>query len=78
MSNWNPGQVRDYVPGLGPKYQRTPSQDYDSFELQQGPATYGDEKSAYQGDRFKPRKRLNDPIFLILFLIVVRGSLRRS
>ena len=34
----------------------------------------GDTKSPYEGERFKPKKRINDPIFLILFIAQVRHA----
>lgn len=85
MSNWVPGPVRDYVPGQSSKYERTPSQDLDSFEMQQGPAgsnySYGaggyEKSTAYRADRFRSKKRLNDPIFLLLFIVVVSAYLTR-
>ncbi|EJF65249.1 hypothetical protein DICSQDRAFT_159440 [Dichomitus squalens LYAD-421 SS1] len=33
----------------------------------------GDTKSPYEGERFKPKKRINDPIFLILFIAQLVG-----
>lgn len=59
---YNPGTSQPYAPS-GP------------------PAPYGGEggfgsgldKSPYDGDRFKPKKRFNDPIFLILFIAQVSG-----
>ncbi|KAF8070149.1 plasma-membrane choline transporter-domain-containing protein [Lyophyllum atratum] len=32
-----------------------------------------DQKSPYEGDRFKPKKRINDPIFLVLFVLQFLG-----
>jgi hypothetical protein len=33
---------------------------------------YGaDFKNPYEGDRFKPKKKINDPIFLVLFIAQV-------
>jgi len=31
----------------------------------------GDVKNPYEGDRFKPKKKINDPIFLIFFILQV-------
>jgi hypothetical protein len=42
---------------------------------------FGGEKDPYEGDRFKPKKRINDPIFLVLFIAQVRrymGVIGRS
>jgi hypothetical protein len=36
----------------------------------------GDSKDPYEGGRFKPKKTINDPIFLILFILQVK--LRRA
>ncbi|KAF9049737.1 plasma-membrane choline transporter-domain-containing protein [Panaeolus papilionaceus] len=36
-------------------------------------ANYGDVKDPYEGERFKPKKRINDPIFLILFVLQFVG-----
>jgi hypothetical protein len=37
-----------------------------------------DTKSPYEGDRFKPKKKVNDPVFLIFFILqVLDSSLRR-
>lgn len=33
----------------------------------------GDVKDPYEGDRFKPKKKINDPIFLILFILQLVG-----
>ncbi|KAJ6625642.1 plasma-membrane choline transporter-domain-containing protein, partial [Mycena sp. CBHHK59/15] len=34
---------------------------------------YSDSKSPYDGDRFKPKKRINDPIVLVLFVLQFLG-----
>lgn len=34
-----------------------------------------DSKSPYDGGRFAPKKKVNDPIFLILFLLSVSAEL---
>lgn len=65
--------------GEAPKYNPGMSQPYAPSGP---PAPYGGEggfgsdldKSPYDGDRFKPKKRFNDPIFLILFIAQVSGS----
>lgn len=64
--------------GEAPKYNPGMSQPYAPSGP---PAPYGGEggfgsgldKSPYDGDRFKPKKRFNDPIFLILFIAQVSG-----
>jgi hypothetical protein len=35
------------------------------------PAYSAESKSPYEGDRFKPRRRINDPAFLIFFILQV-------
>lgn len=65
--------------GEAPKYNPGMSQPYAPSGP---PAPYGGEggfgsgldKSPYDGDRFKLKKRFNDPIFLILFIAQVSGS----
>ncbi len=47
------------TPGYAPAYQP-----------QQQPFVQ-DVKDPYEGDRFKPKKRVNDPIFLVLFILQV-------
>ncbi|KAG2015548.1 integral to plasma membrane protein [Coprinopsis cinerea AmutBmut pab1-1] len=38
------------------------------------PPTYGgDVKNPFENDRFKPKKKINDPIFLILFILQLLG-----
>lgn len=56
----NPGYSQTYAPPPGPPQGYPPPQgEYD-------------QKSPYEGDRFKPKKRINDPIILILFVLTVR------
>ncbi|KAH9935626.1 plasma-membrane choline transporter-domain-containing protein [Fomitopsis serialis] len=66
MSNWNKG--RPYAPGPTPNYAP-------QYAPPAGPPPngYGDQKSPYEGDRFRPRKRINDPLFLIFFLLQFAG-----
>lgn len=40
-----------------------------------GQSYNGDVKNPYEGGRFKPKKTINDPIFLILFVLQVRSRL---
>ena len=51
-------------PGPTPHYQLTYSQ------LQ--PSEPTDQKTPFENGRFQPKKRINDPIFLILFILQVR------
>ena len=56
--DYNPGQSQPYAPSQPP------------YNAQGG---YGnDYKAPYEGQRFKPKKRLNDPFFLIFFIAQVR------
>ena len=64
-----------YAPPFGdaPKYNPGTSQPYASSAPPQPPYDEGgyDYNKAYEGDRFKPKTRLNDPVFLILFIAQV-------
>jgi len=61
-----PGYPQNYIPPPGPPPQAS----------YQGDAGYGiEQKSPYDGDRFKPKKRINDPIFLIFFVLQVNEQL---
>ncbi len=53
-----PGPTTGYLQTY--RYAPTPTQ-----------PTY-DTKSPFDGDRFRPRKRINDPIFLVLFILQAR------
>ncbi|KAF8345826.1 plasma-membrane choline transporter-domain-containing protein [Amanita rubescens] len=54
-----PGPTTGYLQTY--RYAPTPTQ-----------PTY-DTKSPFDGDRFRPRKRINDPIFLVLFILQLLG-----
>ncbi|KAF8893351.1 plasma-membrane choline transporter-domain-containing protein [Infundibulicybe gibba] len=56
----HPGPTPAYA-NSGPQWQQSPPQEYN------------DVKSPYEGDRFKPKKKLNDPIFLALFVLQFIG-----
>jgi hypothetical protein len=56
----SPGYTPNYYPPPGPPQ---PYQEQAGYNA--------DQKSPYEGDRFKPKKRINDPIFLIFFLLQV-------
>ncbi|KAJ7346621.1 plasma-membrane choline transporter-domain-containing protein [Mycena albidolilacea] len=68
MSQWP--QQQQYQPGPTPQYapQYAPTQYAPPPE-----PFYNDTKSPYENDRFKPKKRINDPIFLILFVLQFLG-----
>ena len=58
------------------QYYPTPSQPYaQQYAPPPGPPApiYTDDKGGYE--RFKPKKRINDPIFLILFVAQVSCSM---
>ncbi|KAH8828438.1 plasma-membrane choline transporter-domain-containing protein [Flagelloscypha sp. PMI_526] len=58
-----PGQTPVYAP----QYQPAPT----------GSPTY--EKSAFEGGRFKPKKKINDPIFLVVFILqVLKNSVSKG
>jgi len=56
-------------PGPNPNYGQ-PAPYYNPPEQ---PILYnGDSKDPYEGGRFKPKKTINDPVFLILFILQVK------
>jgi hypothetical protein len=67
-----------YVAPPGPSPSQVYGNDQSHAESQQGPKGYPDTAPFSQanektGARFKPKKRLNDPIFLVLFIAAVVG-----
>ncbi|RDB16947.1 Protein PNS1 [Hypsizygus marmoreus] len=58
-------------PGPTPNYGGGYNNNYAYAPTPQQP-TY-DQKSPYENERFKPKKRINDPIFLILFVLQFLG-----
>ena len=67
-------EVGTPAPGPAPYYAENPYAPPQSEQYAyggQGPSYGGDTKSPYEGERFKPKKRINDPIFLILFIAQV-------
>ncbi|EMD37617.1 hypothetical protein CERSUDRAFT_114269 [Gelatoporia subvermispora B] len=58
-----------YGPGPTPNYAEQYAPPIQS-EYRGG---YAEQKSPYENDRFRPKKRLNDPIFLILFIAQLVG-----
>ncbi|KAF8161084.1 plasma-membrane choline transporter-domain-containing protein [Crassisporium funariophilum] len=56
------GQPAYYAPPTQPMYGNGGNGNYN-----------GDVKNPFEGDRFKPKKRINDPIFLILFVLQFLG-----
>jgi hypothetical protein len=78
MSQWNQNQYNQYPQQYPPQSSYTPG--YQPPGPYPGPspnygqpqyASVNDSKNPYEGDRFKPKKKLNDPIFLILFILQV-------
>ncbi|CCM05448.1 uncharacterized protein FIBRA_07667 [Fibroporia radiculosa] len=61
-----------YQPGPTPNYAEpyAPSGAPPDTDFGNG---FSDPKSPYEGDRFKPRKRINDPFFLIVFMLQLAG-----
>ena len=94
MANWNGGSSSPhpyqpvYAPAPGPtapyaeQYAPQPSYGQPQYGYGQNPSGEGgyngDQKNPYEGDRFKPKKRINDPAFLILFIAQVCLQLRLS
>ncbi|KDQ57627.1 hypothetical protein JAAARDRAFT_130142 [Jaapia argillacea MUCL 33604] len=64
-----PGPSAPYAPNQPP---RAYGQGYGNGASYGNAASYG-EKSPYEGDRFKPKTRINDPIFLIFFILQFAG-----
>lgn len=58
-----------YHPGPTPQYA-PPSEPYPPAQDNGG---YGDQKSPYEGDRFKPKKKINDIFFAIFFILQFAG-----
>ncbi|KAG6837726.1 hypothetical protein H0H93_003528 [Arthromyces matolae] len=52
------------TPNYGEPYPQQPAP---------GPPPAYDQKSPYEGDRFKPKRTINDPIFLIFFVLQLLG-----
>ncbi|EPS94136.1 hypothetical protein FOMPIDRAFT_1153435 [Fomitopsis schrenkii] len=74
MPKWNAGKGSPYAPGPTPNYAP-------QYAPPAGPPTDGfggDQKSPYEGDRFRPRKRVNDPLFLIFFVAQFFGFIALS
>ena len=59
-NGYNPGPSGPYASSQGP-----PTGDFSG-------GFGGDVKNPYEGERFKPKKRIKDPIFLLLFIAQVR------
>ena len=49
----------------------TPSYEPAYYVPPEQPLYHGDIKDPYAGGRFKPKKTINDPIFLIFFVLQV-------
>lgn len=77
--DWNKDQWGGQQPGGGgpyqPVYQPGPAPNYAQVQPQPPQYAQADQKSPYEGDRFKPKKRLNDPFFLLFFILQVRFQL---
>lgn len=64
MDQWSNNNAR-HIPEYSQTYAPPPGPPQGEYDL----------KSPYEGDRFKPTKRINDPIFLILFILTVRSCI---
>lgn len=62
--------MQPYEMGGTPNY--APNYAYNGAQPQQQPV-YNDSKNPYEGDRFKPKSKVNDPIFLVFFILQVRA-----
>ncbi|KAL0955969.1 hypothetical protein HGRIS_002152 [Hohenbuehelia grisea] len=77
MADWNKPQwgaqpQQPYMP-VGPSPGYTPQYNTTYAPPPPQQPAYNDAKSPYDGDRFKPKKRINDPIFLIFFILQLLG-----
>lgn len=64
-----------------PVYEPGPPSQYNQYGQYGGRSSYegggsggdynGDQKSPYENDRFQPKKRINDPFFLVFFILQV-------
>ncbi len=61
-----------YNPGPSAPSPYAPSGQYGEYG--QGPPAI--EKNPYEGQRLKPKRRINDPIFLVLFIAQVSWASR--
>jgi hypothetical protein len=72
MSQWQQQQQAyppyEYQPGAPPG----PTPQYAPQYAPPSEPFYNDTKSPYENDRFKPKKRINDPIVLVIFILQVR------
>ncbi|KAG6333629.1 hypothetical protein ID866_5454 [Astraeus odoratus] len=59
--------------GLSPGYSRPYAAPVSVPPPYSGPTYGGDTKSPYEGGRFQPKKKVNDPIFLVLFILQLLG-----
>ncbi len=74
MSSWNPNKDQWGGQPYEPVYQPGPQPQYGGPSYAPPPPNNGyslDQKSPYEGGRFAPKKRINDPIFLVLFILQV-------
>ncbi|KAJ6593905.1 integral to plasma membrane protein [Mycena capillaripes] len=70
MSQWPQQQQQAY-----PAYAPGPTPNYAPQQYAPPPQPFyeNDMKSPYENDRFKPKKRINDPIVLVLFVLQFLG-----
>ncbi|TFK20956.1 DUF580-domain-containing protein [Coprinopsis marcescibilis] len=50
-----------------------PTPDYRGYTPTPQQPTYGDYKDPFENGRFQPKKKINDPVFLVLFILQVLG-----
>jgi hypothetical protein len=60
-------------PGPTPQYANTYAPPSQPYPPPSEPYYDGDNKSPYENNRFKPKKKINDPIFLLLFILQFLG-----
>ncbi|KAJ7783184.1 plasma-membrane choline transporter-domain-containing protein [Mycena metata] len=70
QGQWPQQQQQYYPPPGGPP---GPTPEYAPQYAPPSEPFFNDTKSPYENDRFKPKKRINDPIVLILFILQFLG-----
>ncbi|KAJ3757933.1 plasma-membrane choline transporter-domain-containing protein [Lentinula raphanica] len=86
MSDWNKqqwGNTPQYPQNAAAPYPG-PTPNYAEPSYSQAQANYasggngGEYKQSYEGERFKPKKKVNDPVFLVFFVLQFLGFVALS
>ncbi|KZP34479.1 DUF580-domain-containing protein [Athelia psychrophila] len=73
QDQWGSQPPQGYSNGAGPNPGYTPNYAPPPVAPYQQDVYNNDQKSPYEGDRFKHKRRLNDPIFLVIFVLQLLG-----